>query len=435
LVNGQHHEIFSAAFYRPIDAELDGMTSALASDVTITWLAAIGAGLYFHFLWRQNSSGAAARSSLFLVGVFTAMLAIRGFYWIWGGVALGRLVFVAATLLPIAITLFTEQLLRRHHPRWLKLLALVITIFFGLANLIADLAYNTTLLLSFLSCLVLTMICNAWFMLRIREGELSKNEVRLIQLVVVAAITAAVLAATDFRQQIPAIPLRLGAIGTLIFVCVMLNQSQTANIGRLFSLRPLFALLFAAALAAAFTLSTQGFGSDFVDAMLRVFPVAIAWILLTAVVVRIRALSAANPGNQFLHWLLHARMDTAEEFLVSLKKLEQTEEHIVLGANELAGYSVDLLFEAAGSRHEPFALSEARALLDNNDTRHIDAMEQLIDLLEKHEMTHALLVSCKPPLIVLLNLPQGANAAIGQLRAGVIQRLARRLANGGSSDA
>ena len=100
------------------------MTSALASDITITWLGAIGVGLYFNFLWRRQESGSSARAALFLAGVLTTMLAVRGFFWIWSGPVLGRLVFAAATLLPIAITLFTEQLLRRHHPRWLKLLAL-----------------------------------------------------------------------------------------------------------------------------------------------------------------------------------------------------------------------------------------------------------------------------------------------------------------------
>ena len=105
----------------------------------------------------------------------------------------------------------------------------------------------------------------------------------------------------------------------------------------------------------------------------------------------------------------------------------------MLGADELAAYSVNLLFDAEGDARA-LALSVPR-LDRKNKSEHLDAMEQLIDLLEKHEMTHALLVSREPPLIVLLNLPQGANAAIGQLRAGVIQRLARRLADGGSSHA
>ena len=41
--------------------------------------------------------------------------------------------------------------------------------------------------------------------------------------------------------------------------------------------------------------------------------------------------------------------------------------------------------------------------------------------------------SREPPLVVLLNLPQGASAAIGELRAGVIQRLARRFSKGSTA--
>ena len=233
---------------------------------------------------------------------------------------------------------------------------------------------------------------------------------------------------TDFREEIPGIPLRLGAIGPLIFVGVLLNQSDTGNFSKLLILRPLLALICAAGLSAAFALSTQGIAPGFLNSALRALPVATAWILLTVIVVRIRALSAANPGNHFLRWLLQARIDSAENFVGSLRALGQTEEHVVLGPDALSGYSIDLLFDASGERTEPLDLSSVRSQLRRSEGPHLEASEQLSDLFETHEMTHALLISRAPPLIVLLNLPQGANAAAGQLRAAVIQRLARRLA-------
>lgn len=409
------------------------MTHALASDITITWLSAIGTGLYFHFLWRRRESGPAVKATLFLMGVLMALLAVRGFFWLWGGAALGRLVFIAATLLPIAVTLFTEHLLRRHHPRWLKLVALSVSVVFGLVNLVADLSSNAPLLLAFLAGFVLTMIGNVWLMLRASQEDLAPNEVRVVHLLVIAVAAATVLAVTDFREELPGIPVRLGALGPLLFVCVLLNQTETSNIANTLGLKPALGLLFAAVLASALALSTQGLGPGFIEAAWRGLPVAIAWILLTVVIVRIGALSAANPGNLFLRWLLHARLDTAEGFIYSLRKLAQTEGHVVLGPEELAGYSTGLLFEAGGTRREPLALSDARSWLRKGEHARLDAAEQLIDLLERHEMTHALLISPSPPLIVLLNLPQGANAAVGQLRAGVIQRLARRLAEGSGS--
>ena len=60
-------------------------------------------------------------------------------------------------------------------------------------------------------------------------------------------------------------------------------------------------------------------------------------MLLTAIVVRIESMSAESPGNVFLRWLLIARLDSSEGFLRSLRKLPQTEEHLVLTATELAG--------------------------------------------------------------------------------------------------
>ena len=154
-------------------------------------------------------------------------------------------------------------------------------------------------------------------------------------------------------------------------------------------------------------------------------------MLLTANVVRIESMSAESPGNVFLRWLLIARLDSSEGFLRSLRKLPQTEEHLVLTATELAGYSLDLLFAIADEQREPLSLADVRRLALSG--ARVDAAEQLVDLLQKHQMTHALLVSREPPLVVLLNLPQGASAAIGELRAGVIQRLARRFSKGSTA--
>jgi hypothetical protein len=403
------------------------MDGALASDLTVTWLGALGTALYLRFLARTESMRD-VRPAAYLFGVLTVLLLVRGFFWIHGGPWLGRLVFAAATLLPITMTVFTEHLLRRHHPRWLKVLALGVSVVFGVLNLFADLASDTRLLLFFLAGLAATIVCNAWYLLRSSGDDLARNELRLVRMVVVAACVATLLAVTDFRAEIPQIPVRLGALGPLFLAGVLLGQSDDAGLARTALLQPLAAVACAAALAAAFALSTQGIGAGFLPAALAGLPIACSWILLTVIVVRIRALSAASPGNRFLHWLLEARLDTAPGFVDSLRGLSQTGEHVVLGEAELAGYSLDLLFGAEGTRTGALALSEARARVRARDPAQLDAAEQLIDLLEKHEMTHALPISRQPPLVVLLNLPPGADAASGELRAAVIQRLGRRLA-------
>ena len=407
------------------------MLNALASDVAVTWLGALGTGAYFRFLWSRNESTASMRVTLFLVGVLTALLALRGFFWLWGGGALGRLVFVPATLMPLAITLYVEQLLRRHHPRWLKVLAVTVTVVFSILNLIADLSSDTRLLLVFLVGLVLVIALNAWFLLSASKDDLSLNEMRIVRAVLLASLVAAPLVVTDFREEIDRVPLRLGALGALLFVYVLLHVSDTRNVARRLLLRLALTLLAAGLLAGTFALSIHGLDAEMVEASWRGLPVAVAWMLLTAIVVRIESMSAESPGNVFLRWLLIARLDSSEGFLRSLRKLPQTEEHLVLTAAELAGYSLDLLFAIADEQREPLSLADVRRLALSG--ARVDAAEQLVDLLQKHQMTHALLVSREPPLVVLLNLPQGASAAIGELRAGVIQRLARRFSKGSTA--
>lgn len=410
---------------------MTGFDAALASDLAVTWLGAIGTGLYLRFLWRRPAALRAARPALFLFLVLTVLLAVRGFYWWWGGPWLGRAVFGAATLLPIAMTLFTEHLLRRHHPRWLKLFALGTSVGFGLLNLFADLAGDERWLLAFMSALVATLACNAWFLLRAGADDLARNERWRVRLVVAAAALSMALAVTDFRQEVPMFPLRLGALGPLLLTGVLLNQSYAGGWLRAVVLRPLFALACAVTLAAAFALTVVGPGDAFPATALRALPLALAWILLTVIVVRQRALSAASPANRFLDWLLHAPLDSAPAFVAALRELPQTSEHYLLGADELQGYALEQWFGDAAADHAPLSLAEARTRARSGDAATLDAAEQAVDLLEKHQMTHALLVSRTPPLIVLLNLPEGADAASGQLRAAVIQRLARRLAQAG----
>jgi len=402
--------------------------NALASDVAVTWLGALGTAAYFRFLWNRKESTASMRVTLFLVGVLTALLALRGFFWLWEGSAIGRFVFMAATLLPLAITLYTEHLLRRHHPRWFKMLAVSVTAIFSILNLIADLSSGGWLLLAFLVGFLAVIIGNAWFLLLVSQDDLSRNELRIVRAVVLSSFFAAPLVVTDFREEIGFFPVRLGALGALLFVYVLLNLSDTRGVARQLILRLALTLLAAMVLAGAFALSIHGLDAEMIEASWRGLPVGVAWMLLTAIVVRIASMSAQSPGNVFLRWLLLARLDSAEGFLRSLRKLSQTDEHLVLGTLELAGYSLDLMFQTADEQRGLISLTDARAWALTSTKA--DAAEQLVDLLEKHQMTHVLLISREPPLVVLLNLPQGASAAIGELRAGVIQRLARRFSKG-----
>jgi len=402
------------------------VTDPLASDVAVTWLGAAGCALYARFFWQQHASDFAARATLFLLALLVWVMFLRGFYWLWDSAALGHLVFAGATLLPFALTLFSEGLLRRHHPQWLKLAAVGVSLVFGVANLFFDLASSPPLLIAFCAAFAAIAMANAWLLLRLDGADLSRNEVQLCRAVVIAAVVAVPLIVTDFRETLGNLPVRAGAIGALLFVYTHLGLADRRGV-----LAPLLGRL-AAALAAAlllsatFALAMVGARSELVQAAAYGFPVAFAWVLLTAVALQLRATTLEGRDAKFLRWLSRARLDSTAGFLHSLHWLPQTEDHLVLESEALQGYAVPAIFAVAG--RDPVSLGEARAWTRAAARGKAEAGEQLRDLLERHGMTHALLVSAAPPLIVLLNLPSGAQAAVGELRAAVLQHLARRLA-------
>jgi len=402
----------------------------VASDVAVTWLGAAGCALYFRHAWSGREGSAAARTAAFLFGVLAVLLALRGVYWLHDDPVLARLVFCAATLLPLAVTLFVEHVLRRHHPLWLKALALGVTAAFFLANLVAPLAANAALLEVFLAGLVVVLIGNGWELVRRGETDLAANERRRARALVVAALAAAPLVATDFRETLGFPPLRLGALGALLLCFVLLHFSSSGGVLAGLALRLGAVLAAGGALAAAFALTNHGFGGAAAWATLWTLPVALGWVLLTVVFLAIRRVETETARASFLRWLLHARLDSLEGFLSSLRRLPFARDHVTLRAADLAPYRVDGLLALAHDRREPLSLPEARAWLGGGDPARVEAAEQLVDLFERHGMTHALFVAEDPPAVVLLNLPPGPEAALAEVRAGVIQRLARRLLRG-----
>jgi hypothetical protein len=154
--------------------------------------------------------------------------------------------------------------------------------------------------------------------------------------------------------------------------------------------------------------------------------VAAAWVLVSAIVNRMMALHAESRAGSFLRWLLHARLESLDGFLVSLRRLSLAADYVALRADDLRAYRVDRLFELPEAKRGPLSVALARSWI--RDEQHLDEAEQLVDLFTRHQMTHALLVSVEPPLVILLQLPQATDRFIGEVRAGVIQRIARRLA-------
>jgi hypothetical protein len=395
-------------------------------DVAVTWLSAAGCVAYFGFVWTQRGGNPIARVELFLFGTLAALLFVRGFWWTTSEPLLGRVVFATATLLPLAITLFVEHVLRRHHPLWLKVLGAATSVGFFALNLFGGLVVSRPALVSFLSCVVLVLGANGVLLVQARGSDLGERESAIAGALVFSALASVLLAVTDFREEIPGIPVRLGGLGALVLIYALLTVETTGRLILRLPARIASMAIFAATLAGAFALVNVGFGPPWREAMLRGMPVAVAWVLFSAIVTRMLALHAESRAGSFLRWLLHARLDTLDGFLISLRHLPVAAGYVVLRGSDLRAYRIERLFDLAEAKRGPLSISAARSWIAQG--RNLDEAEQLVDLFERHEMTHALLVSSAPPLVLLLQLPQATDRYVGEARAAVIQRIARRLA-------
>lgn len=400
---------------------------AIATDVAITWIGAAGCGLFaWHLAGRDDRSE--LKATRFLVVVLTALLFVRGFAWWLDHAWLDRLVLTIAGLLPLAITLFCERLLRRHHPAWLKVLALATTVVFVSAAILFGLT-SKVWLLAFMTMFACVVAANGGFLLATRRAHLGAEEVRLARSLVVVALVSVPLLLSDFRTLHEQVPVRMGALGALLFVYVMLAAAAGQSVVRL-PLRLLVWLTTAVAIAAVFALVDGGDRQSQIEQLWRGIPVACAWLLLMAIFGLSRSASAMHQANDFIRWLARAPMTSIDAFIAALASYPPTQGCIVLRESDLSSYELGTLWRSCDASDEPVSLAWARAFSRTGDPIRAESAEQWLDLFERHEMTHALPVSMAPPLIVLLNLPVAAPGSAAHLRAAVLLRLARRLEAG-----
>ena len=393
-------------------------TDALVLDILMTWIGAAGCARYLYFLQRRGDRQSLA-SIRFLVAVMATELFVRGFAWWLDNVWLYRLAIAAAALLPLSITLFVERLLRRHSPFWLKLLALTTTVGFLTCD-VMGLIEQAQVHLVFMTALGIVLAANGLLLLRLRDAELTANEQRLARTLVIVALLSVPLIISDYRLLPQLVPLRLDAIAALIFVYVMVSAAAHDLAPWMLARRLVGWLFGAAVLAAVFALVAAG--THDIEAPLVVgVPVAYAWVLLSAIFAQCNAVSAGANANEFERWLKSAPLDSLTAFVESLSRYAQTQDYLALGAADLARYDLNELF-ATAEGSEPVSLSWAR------ENGRIGAAEQWLDLLERYQMTLALPVCVRRPLIVLLNLPAAGSGSIAHLRAALVLRVARHLA-------
>lgn len=184
----------------------DLIVTAIALAATLVALAPLN-------LARRRSA-VAARMFALIAGL-AALLAARLLAWSGSAIAAVPLLLVASWL-PLLALLVAEQLVRRHAPRWMKLLVLAGGLGFTIVSLIAGALWPASVLLALAGFQTAAILCAVALIAR-SVREVSPAEAQLAGVFAAALLLAIPLTATDF-QAIVALPVRGGAFAALLLV-------------------------------------------------------------------------------------------------------------------------------------------------------------------------------------------------------------------------
>ena len=227
------------------------MTPGVIADSIVNLCGAIGLGVAMVMLHRRDPRSALTRCLLFALGVITLLFFVRGAAWWSGSVFLDRLSVIPAALVPLGALIVTEGILRRHAPRALKVAVLLGGIVLGLGGALG-LERFTTPFSVLLALFQLAGLASCGWLLAARDRTtLMASENRSIDRLAIGAILVIPFILTDFPVLAPDIPVRLGALGALLFVTAALIAGGAAETRRQAMLMTALRLSSAALLGAA----------------------------------------------------------------------------------------------------------------------------------------------------------------------------------------
>ena len=208
------------------------MTSGLIADSIVDFCGTIGLCVAMMTLYRRDHRSPLSRRLLLALGIIATLFLVRAVAWWTGSPFFDRLSSLPAALVPLGALVVTEGLLRRHAPRAVKMVvSLGSTVLFlgGVFTPRQFLASYTVALLLFQ--LAGFSIC-AWLLATRDRSALMASENRNIGRLAVGALLVIPFVLTDFRSLFPDLPVRLGALGALLTVVVMLTEGGGAETRR-----------------------------------------------------------------------------------------------------------------------------------------------------------------------------------------------------------
>ena len=379
-------------------------------DVLVTWIGGVTLLRYRVAIARRRAHSPLERRAAFLVSALAALLLMRGFAWLrpdqrW----LGSLMIVPAALLPLAMALFVEGLLRRHLPtpmKWLAVAATAVAVAASLTSLVVGRDSNAASAV-LLVALLATMAALLVILARRDRASLSRAENALVRACMLVALLGIPLVATDFRFVLGNPPARLGTLASLLFCFTLLRRTEERGQLRRWA-RDVLRLVWRAAVVCALLLLALRTAPR--DLLFPLGVLATTLVIAMAIHDRITDLRVHGTDSVLLRWLAREPATSMAQFQRELRHLPLTADALVIAGADLAPYHHDAVRAVlAAPRVQTLAfLREVRDALRDTPAHALAARgaDELTDLLERSGTTHVALVRDEPLALLLANIPE-----------------------------
>jgi len=395
---------------------MNPVAPALAA-LLLSLAATAGVVLLHQVVQARGADEPLNRRFMFGLRVTALLYAGRALAAVTGVGLFDALVLIAASLIPLAVLILTEGLLRRHAPVWVKLVVLVGTAgCLMLAVLPAGLVepWRSHGLMGFQLGLFGIV---AWLVLGRDRAGLTSAENLAVGRLGLSLVLLTPFGALDFLGEGWGLPVQPSALAVLVLcrLALSLGRSDAAggvrHGGAVVSLLILLAL--ALAVTAVLALAT-GAGMGMAALILALL---LAALLLADLIAAARA--DRDGAGQSLLDLLVAGPPTRTAFLAALQAHPAVQGAALLDTGLLADLDPAVLT----------ALFAAHPVLRRADPwpSGAAARDHVQHLFARHDATHLLLVGMAPPAILALAMPTLAASARAEQELRAVARLARHL--------
>ena len=391
----------------------------ILTELFLSLVALAGLSVLHVMLTAQDAFDPLNRRFLFGVRVTMVLFAGRVLVILTGGEWFRAIVLLAAALIPLAVLILTEGLLRRHAPAWAKAYVGGGAIVLGVAAFLPEDWIAEIRLWSLLIFQLSGLLLSGWLVLRRNRSSLSGAENQTVTRMALSLVVLIPLVLVDFLMDRIGLPVQLSSIGVLALCWLAIGLS--GPIGGHRSTVTGFAVMVASATCAASiwaVISASGW-HGFVTA----WAIVLAAILLVMILQEARQIRLANRSMSLLRHLARGPGDDAMTFLSGLRAHPAVEGAVVVEEPALADLDADVLDRIF--QVEPVLRRSSPPALDAIGSDHV------AHLFERYAASHILQITKSPRRLIVLSMPSLGTSPQEELELEVVQRMAALIAGQG----